>query len=343
MQQEVLHNRLSKEELQRQLDQEDFERKTVSFYRYVRIEDPHYLRNDLYRRWSDMKILGRVYLASEGINAQISVPEPQWDSFVTDLNSFKPFVDMPFKIGLRQQKDSFLKLIIRVKKQIVADGLPSEEYDIENVGKHLDAEEFHCALEDPETLVVDMRNNYESEIGHFEGALCPDVETFREELPWVRKKLQGKEKKKILLYCTGGIRCEKASAYLRHHGFEDVNQLHGGIIAYAHQVQKKGLRPRFRGKNFVFDERLAEQITDDVLSECHQCNIPCDTHVNCRNVVCNLLFLQCEKCSEQHGGCCSEKCQNRIQLPEEKQKKAEKKNFYSGKGAVNSRCKLPVS
>src|SRR5690606_38175713 len=123
--------------------------------------------------------------------------------------------------------------------------------------------------EKKDTLVVDMRNHYESEVGHFENAICPDVDTFREALPKVADELKGQKDKNVLLYCTGGIRCEKASAYFKHQGFQKVYQLHGGIIQYAHEIKEKGLPSKFKGKNFVFDERVGERITADVLSECH--------------------------------------------------------------------------
>ena len=223
-----------------------------------------------------------------------------------------------------------------MRKQIVADGLPIDEYDVTNVGAHMDAKAWNEALEKGAT-VVDMRNHYESEIGKFKGAICPDVETFKEELPEVKDMLKGKEDEQILLYCTGGIRCEKTSAYLKHHGFQDVNQLHGGIIDYARQLDKdESLNNNFEGKNFVFDERRGERISDDVISSCHQCGEPFDTHVNCKNVNCNLLFLQCNNCKEKYEQCCSVECIEIVNLPLEEQKKLRKgtdstKMYYSHK------------
>lgn len=237
----------------------------------------------------------------------MNVPEPQWDAFIACLESREQLRNMPLKIAI-EQAESFWKLTIKVKRQIVADGLPIDTYDIENVGTHLNAEEFNKLAEDPDAMIVDMRNAYESEIGRFENAFCPKAETFKEELPLVSKTLQDKKNKKLLLYCTGGIRCEKASAYLKNEGFENVYQLYGGIINYAHEVRAKNLPSKFKGKNFVFDERRAERITDDVLSQCHQCSKPCDTHVNCEYLPCNKLFIQCESCLKEMSGCCSEAC-----------------------------------
>ena len=322
-----LCNTLSKEDCLKLLERETFKRKTVSFYRYVKIENLQVLRDELYVEWDALGVLGRTYLASEGINAQISVPEPRWNEFVEKLYARPEFKDVPFKIGL-EQKESFWKLIVRLKKQIVADGLNENEYDWSNVGTHLDAEGFNRGIEDG-AIVVDMRNAYESRIGHFEDAICPDVDTFEEELPLVKEMLENKKDQKILLYCTGGIRCEKTSAYLKSHGFEDVNQLQGGIIQYAHDVRQKGLPNRFKGANYVFDERISERVSDDVLSECDQCDEKADSFTNCANAMCNLLFIQCAGCKTRLENCCTAECQSIIHLPKEEQKNLRKRQKSS--------------
>ena len=312
-----LANNLSKEQAIKKLEQETFSRRTLSFYRYVRIKDPQVFRDQLYAEWMQLGVLGRTYVSQEGINAQINVPEPQWDAFIANLENKKELKNMPLKIAIEegQQGESFYKLTIKLKKQIVADGLAHDAYDIENVGTHLTAEEFNRLAESEDAIIVDMRNAYESEIGRFENAICPDVDTFKEALPEVSKTLQNQKDKKLLLYCTGGIRCEKASAYLKNEGFTDVYQLHGGIINYKHEIEQKGLPSKFKGKNFVFDERRAERITADVISHCHQCGEPSDNHVNCGNEMCNLLFIQCEVCNAANNGCCSLKCKYIASLP----------------------------
>ncbi len=328
-----LINRLSREELEKKLMAEDFKRITVSFYRYVIIEDPQAFRDQLYTEWSEFDCLGRIYVAREGINAQMNVPEHNWEAFVKNVHSKEALKDIPFKIAVEDDGKSFLKLVIKVRERVLADGLPEDSYDVTNVGRHMDADEWNQAIEEG-AVVVDMRNHYESEIGHFENAILPDSETFREELPEVLEKLKGKEDEKILLYCTGGIRCEKTSAFLKHHGFKDVNQLHGGIIDYARQIKTKELPNKFHGKNFVFDERLGESISTEVISHCHQCGEPCDVHVNCANVACNLLFIQCPSCAEKYEKCCSEDCQEVVHLSAEEQKKLRagkevRKRFHS--------------
>ena len=319
----ILHNKFGRKDLEKQLAQEDFERTTLSFYKYVIIEDPVALRKALFIKWDELKVKGRIYIAHEGINAQLSCPKPNWEKFVKSVKSIKGFEDIPFKIAVEENQTSFLKLAIKVKKQIVADGLNNNEYDVTNVGKHLSAKEWNECMNNGAT-VVDVRNHYESRIGHFKGALKPDVDTFREELPLIKEKLKDKKKEKILLYCTGGIRCEKTSSYLKHHGFKDVNQLHGGIIDYAKQIKENNLENKFIGKNFVFDDRLGEKISNDVIGTCDQCGGPCDDYTNCNYVDCNLLFIQCKKCEEKYEGCCNNNCQKMSKLPKDEQRKIRK-------------------
>jgi len=316
----TLFNKTDKKLLAQRLKDESFNRVTLSFYRYVIIENPDTFRDVLYQQWSDLNCFGRIYLAREGINAQMNVPVDHWDEFIKKLGAWKQFKDMPFKVAVDGDGKSFYKLVIKVRSKIVADGLKEDEYDVTNVGNHLDAAAFNKAMTEDDTIVVDMRNHYESEVGHFEGAILPDADTFREELPIVIEKLKGQEDKKLLMYCTGGIRCEKASAYLKHKGFKDVNQLHGGIISYARQVRELNLDNKFIGKNFVFDERLGERITDDIISECHQCGQPSDSHTNCANDDCHLLFIQCAKCAKKYKGCCTPECVKIAGLPIEEQR-----------------------
>jgi UPF0176 protein len=333
-----LYNRVNKEELKKKIAEDTTQRTTLSFYKYVIIENPEELRDIFFYDWSILGVLGRIYLAKEGINAQLSLPTVKFDLFKEQLYADKRFTDVPFKIAVEDDGKSFYKLAIKVRDKIVADGLDDGNFDVTNVGKHLSAKEFNEALEMPETIVVDMRNHYESEVGHFEGAICPDADTFRDELPMVLNMLEDKKDKKLLLYCTGGIRCEKASAYFKHHGFEDVNQLHGGIIDYARQIKEQGLETKFKGKNFVFDERLGERISEEIISKCHQCGEPCDDHTNCANFECHLLFIQCTKCAEKMEGCCTQECIDVIHLPIDKQreirkgpKKEDARNVYKSR------------
>lgn len=312
-----LYNRYSRKELIQKLMDEPFERTTISFYRYVRLADPQNFRNLLYLDWSSLNCFGRIYVAREGINAQMSVPTHQLQSFLDKLQRYVELKDMPFKFAVEDNGKSFYKLTIKVRPKIVADGLDDQAFDTTDVGRHLTAAEFHELVDQPDVLVVDMRNHYESEIGHFKGAICPQADTFREEIEMVADQLSDVKNRKILLYCTGGVRCEKASAYLRHHGFKDVNQLHGGIIEYARQIKQLKLESKFIGKNFVFDERLGESINGEVIAHCHQCGNACDTHVNCANNLCHLLFIQCPECARRYEGCCGDECRDALHVSAE--------------------------
>lgn len=333
-----LKNEIPKNEAIERLKEEQFKRTTASFYRYVNIADPMSLRDELFTKWSELGVLGRIYLAEEGINAQLNVPTHNFQAFVELLNSYPEFKDMPLKIAVEDGL-SFWKLSIKVKKYIVADGLPAGTYDITNVGNHLSAKEWNEAMENPETIVVDMRNHYESRIGKFQNAVTPDSDTFREELQEVQETLKNNKDKKILLYCTGGVRCEKASSFLKHQGFQDVNQLYGGIIQYAHEVKKEGLPSKFIGKNYVFDARTEEAITDDVLTTCDVCGRREDTMVNCKNEMCNLLFVQCKNCADALDGACSMECNRIINLPEAEQEKLRKEYGESSTSMYKSRIK----
>lgn len=309
-----LRNLHSPEQLKVKLLNEGVPRTTLSFYRYVRLSELEALRHTLYQEWEALGVLGRIYLSQEGINAQVSVPTTKLEAFRRNLNSLDAFRDVPWKIAVEDDGKSFLKLIVRVKKKIVADGLADDAFDVTNVGEHLDAATFNRKMEEG-ALVVDMRNNYECLIGHFEGAYLPKADTFRGAIEEVVEAFKGKKDSEVLMYCTGGIRCEKASAYLKHQGFTKVAQLHGGIIDYARQLKAEGLKSKYLGQNFVFDERLAERITDDVVSTCMQCGTKSDRITNCHEATCNMLLVQCEACATKYADCCSPSCREIHQLP----------------------------
>ena len=327
-----LYNTLSAKQRAALIDEAGEERLTLSFYAYTHIEHPSEFRDQLFVSWDALDVLGRIYVAREGINAQLSVPAPRFDAFKDHLDAIAFLKDVRLNIAIEQDNKSFLKLKIKVRDKIVADGLNDDSFDVTNKGVHLNAAEFNSLTSAEDTIVVDMRNHYESEIGHFEGAITPDVDTFRDSLPIIEMELsEHKSDKNLVMYCTGGIRCEKASAYFKHKGFERVYQLEGGIIEYARQVKNQGLDNKFIGKNFVFDERRSEAISDDVIATCHQCGSPCDTHVNCANDGCHLLFIQCPSCAEKLDNCCSDSCASVVALPENKQRELRKGTHNSNK------------
>jgi len=336
-----LYNTLSAEERAIMIDDAGKQRLTLSFYAYARISNPTQFRNELFLAWNQLDVLGRIYVANEGINAQLSLPADTFYAFKDSIEVYDFMKGIRLNIAVEQDDHSFLKLTIKVRDKIVADGLVDDTFDVTNIGIHLKAKEFNDLLEDPNTIVVDMRNHYESEIGHFTNAIKPDVDTFRESLPIIENQLsEHKQNKKLLMYCTGGIRCEKASAYFKHKGFENVYQLEGGIIEYTRQVKAEGLQSKFIGKNFVFDQRLGERITEDIVSQCHQCGAPNDEHTNCANEGCHLLFIQCDSCKSTMEGCCSTECVAIIHLPENEQKAVRRgikngnKIFKKGKSDV---------
>jgi len=325
-----LHNKINGSELKRLMLQSDERRVTLSFYKYAQIENPEKFRDEFYRLLAAAGVFGRIYVSGEGVNGQISVPEARFEEFKKNLYSV-PFLDgVRLNIAIEDNGKSFFKLKIKVRKKIVADGLDDASFDVTKRGRHLSAKEYNALTDAAGTVVVDMRNHYESEVGHFEGAICPGVATFREALPLVEEILEDKKDQNIVMYCTGGIRCEKASAYYLHRGFKNVFMVDGGIIEYARQCEAQGLPNKFIGKNFVFDERLGERIGHQVIARCHNCGAPCDTHVNCANDACHLLFIQCDACAEKHHNCCSAKCAGFIQLPEEERLRLRKTEVFNG-------------
>ena len=325
-----LRNLLSREELQARLDAETEPRTTLSFYRYAHIVDPQAFRDECYERWSALGVLGRIYIATEGINGQLSVPATNLDAFREALYSVSFLNGTRLNIAIEAEARSFLKLIIKVRPKIVADGLNDATFDVTKRGRHLSAREVNELLDKEDTLVVDMRNHYESEVGYFEGAIRPEVTNFRDILPVVEDMLADKKDREIVMYCTGGIRCEKASAYYLHRGFERVSMVDGGIIEYARQCEREGLPKKYIGKNFVFDERLGERITEDVVSKCHQCGKPTDRQLDCANTACHILFIQCEECATEHEDCCSVECRDFTRLPEAERQRLRPTMTFNG-------------
>lgn len=326
----VLHNKVNRRELRNKLQLDTSLRTTLSFYVYTRIEDPNIFRDNFYQDLSVLQVLGRIYIAHEGINAQISVPSKELPALQIYLSTYSFLDGIRLNMAIEDDGKSFFTLAIKVRDKIVADGLDDSTFDVTNSGQHLSASAFNQLTEQANTIVVDMRNHYESEVGFFENAILPPMETFREGLPMVAKMLEHEKQKHIVMYCTGGIRCEKASAYLRHKGYQNVYQLEGGIIEYARQVEQYGLQNKFIGKNFVFDERLGERISDDVVASCHLCGSPCDNHINCANDACHLLFIQCKNCAKEYNNCCSLLCKEFNALPAEKRKTLRSTKVFNG-------------
>ncbi len=330
----MLHNRISQKELKERLLQEAEPRTTISFYKYFHIADPDVFRNDMYKALHNLKVFGRIYVAHEGINAQISVPVAALENLKAYLYSIGPLNGLRLNIAVDDHGKSFWVLKIKVREKIVADGISDPSFDMSNRGKYVDAETFNALANDADTIIVDMRNHYEYEVGHFVNAIEIPSDTFREQLPMAADMMKENKSRNIIMYCTGGIRCEKAGAYMLHNGFKNVFHLEGGIIHYANTVKEKGLENKFLGKNFVFDDRLGERIGNEIIAKCHQCGKPCDTHINCANSACHLLFIQCEECAQKYNKCCSSKCRDIIHLPEDQQKQL-RRGINKGRNIFN--------
>jgi UPF0176 protein len=330
----VLHNRVSQKELKQLLLQEKESRTTISFYKYHPIPEPFIFRDELYKALNTLNVFGRIYIATEGINAQLNVPQGNFDALNKYLFSIDFLKNVLLNIAVDDDGKSFWVLKIKVRDKIVADGIAGPEFNMSEKGGYVDARLFNELTTDADTIVVDMRNHYEYEVGHFEQAVEVPSDTFREQLPMVAEMLKDAKDKKIIMYCTGGIRCEKASAYMLYRGFENVFHLEGGIIHYVNQVKEKGLENKFIGKNFVFDNRLGERITQEIIAKCHQCGKPADSHANCANEGCHLLFIQCDECAKKWDGCCCVACYQIVQLPIEQQKDL-RKGIAKGQNIFN--------
>ena len=335
-----LYNKLSAEERSKLIDKAGEKRLTISFYKYYNIGNPKIFRDTLFVAWNKLNVLGRTYVSKEGINAQISISAKNINQFKKHLDSISFLKNVRLNMAIEQYDKSFLKLKIKVRNKIVSDGINDKDFDPTNIGKHLKAKDFNSIIEKKDTILVDMRNHYESEIGHFKGALTPDVDTFRDSLDVIEENLkEHKQNKNIVMYCTGGIRCEKASAYFKYKGFNKVFQLEGGIIEYVRQTREKNIENKFIGKNFVFDQRRSERISNHIISVCHQCGEACDNHTNCKNQGCHLLFIQCEECKSKMDNCCSNECKQISKLPKETQKKLRKRKYSSNKVFKKGRSK----
>ncbi len=276
----------------------------ILYYKFTDVEDAEAFCKQHKQYLKDLGVKGRVYIGREGINGTLAGTPDQMDRYKKYLRSLDGFEDTEFKED-RADEIPFAKLICKVRDEIVAmhvDGLDPAEG-----GRYLEPSEWRQMIESGEDYVmIDVRNHYESEIGHFDGAVRPEVETFYEFPQWLDRAGIPKEKK-VLMYCTGGIRCEKFSVLMKKKGWEDVNQLHGGILRYAKEEDGK----HYKGKCFVFDDRLVVPVNKENLEPIARCEItgqPADSYINCSNMACNKLFVCSEEGAEQMEGCCSEEC-----------------------------------
>ncbi|MEX0994297.1 MAG: rhodanese-related sulfurtransferase [Balneolaceae bacterium] len=277
----------------------------ILYYNFTHIEDPEKFCLEHKKMMKRLGLKGRVYISGEGINGTLGGQPEQINQYKTSLRKIDGFKDTDFKTD-RSETVPFAKLVCKVRDEIVSihvDGLDPEE----GGGRYMEPSEWREWMEsDKDFVLIDVRNDYESRIGHFEGAMTPGVHTFYEFPEWLEQADIPKDKK-VLMYCTGGIRCEKFSVLMKKKGWEDVNQLHGGILRYAEEEGGK----HFKGKCFVFDDRLVVPVNKDNLEPIARCEItgkPSDSYINCANMACNKLFVCSEEGAERMEGCCSEEC-----------------------------------
>lgn len=283
--------------------------RVLLYYKYVKIEDPEIYTKLHLKFCRSLGVLGRILIAGEGINGTLSGTPEQTDAYMCALKMDPRFKDMEFKID-KAKEHAFKKLYVRQKKEIVTLNL---DQDIDpNIlsGKHLKPKEFYEAMKEDNVVIIDARNDYEYDLGHFKNAIRPEVRNFKEFPEWIKKNKERFENKKILAYCTGGIRCEKFSGLLLREGLKDVNQLHGGIINYAKSRETRG--SMFEGKCYVFDERISVDVNFaegyTMVGKCYHCGKPHDRYVNCAHLSCHFQFICCEECEVKHKRSCSVEC-----------------------------------
>ncbi len=284
--------------------------KIILFYKYIEITDPWALRAQQRELCQQLGLKGRIWIAEEGINGTLSGPIEAADQYVAAMQQDERFADVDFKESFFEG-ETFPKLKVKVRPEVVRLGIDPRELTPENGGKHLTPQETHELItQKPDDLVIfDARNAFEAEIGKFTDAIVPDIEYFREFPEYIEKNLDKFKNKQVLMYCTGGIRCERASTLLKSKKVaKEVYQVEGGIHRYVEHYPDG----HFRGKNYVFDGRVSVRVNDDILSTCELCEVSCDDYTNCVNAYCNKQFIVCDPCIDKMNNTCSKKCQELV-------------------------------
>jgi UPF0176 protein len=283
------------------------------YYQYVPIEDPEAFAEEHLSFCRELGLKGRILVAKEGINGTVSGTVAATEAYMEAMHEDPRFRDMPFKVD-PHDGHAFKKMHVRPKKELVTFRVDKDIDPNKKSGKRLSPKEFYELMQREDVLIVDGRNDYEYDLGHFKGAIRPEVKSFREFPEWIKKNLGDKKDKKIITYCTGGIRCEKLTAYMLEEGFKDVAQLDGGIVTYGKDPEVKG--KDFEGKCFVFDERLSvpvNRVNEKVVGKCSHCGAPTENYINCAYTRCHKLHLCCSDCEEEYRGYCSESCEQEAQ------------------------------
>ncbi|MGG0823126.1 rhodanese-related sulfurtransferase [Paenibacillus turicensis] len=291
---------------------EQLQYRVLLYYKYVTIHDPEQFTQEHLRYCKNLGLKGRILIASEGINGTVSGTIAQTEQYMADLRANPLFSDIVFKVD-EVETHTFKKMFVRYKEELVTFRYERELDPNQITGKHLSPKEFYEQLQQDDVIILDGRTDYEYDIGHFRGAIRPDVESFREFPEWIRNNMAQFKDKKVLTYCTGGIRCEKLTGFLIHEGFTDVNQLDGGIVTYGKDSEVQGRL--FDGKCYVFDERISVPINrtdeDIVVGTCFHCHESNDQYINCPE--CNLQYISCDSCYVEHQGFCSDECRHKFQ------------------------------
>jgi len=281
------------------------------YYKYVSIADTKQMREWQRKLCSKLGLKGRILIGQEGINGTVGGTIEATKQYIQEMKQHPLFSDIDFKES-EGDADHFPRLRVAVRKEIVTLGIDPHEITPKDTGKHLSPDEVHELIEkkkNKDLVILDARNNYESAIGTFEGAVTPDIENFRDFPEYIDKNADTFKNKEVLMFCTGGIRCERATALLKKKNIaKEVYQIKGGIHRYAEKYPDG----YFRGKNYVFDGRIAVKINDDVLGTCYICKIQCDEYTNCVNVQCNLQFIACKSCFKEFKNTCSKDCLEKV-------------------------------
>lgn len=280
--------------------------KIILFYKYVNLENPTEILKSQRELCENLNLKGRIILASEGINATLGGSDEEIYQYIDFMNAHPLFADIDFKDSIGGA-EYFPRLRIVIKNEIVNLGIKPEDLTTKNTGIHLTPTQTHELLQNKtkDLIILDGRNNYEAAVGKFEDAIIPDIRYFRQFPEYIDQNLEQFKDKDVLMYCTGGIRCERATAYLKSKGIaKEVYQVEGGIHRYVEQYPD-GF---FKGKNYVFDARITVPVNNEILGKCYVCNAKCDDYVNCLNAECNKHFISCSDCILKLNETCSEKC-----------------------------------
>lgn len=292
----------------------DQDYRVLLYYKYTPLEDPEAFADEHRELCRQLGVLGRIWISKEGINGTLSGTVEQTQKYMDYMHQHPLFHDMPFKVD-KHHKHAFKKLIVRPKKELVTWRLKKNVDPNKKTGKRLSPKEFYEMLKRDDVVVLDGRNDYEYDIGHFRGAIRPDVKTTREFPEWIRKNMSQYKDKPVITYCTGGIRCEKLTALMLEEGFKEVYQLDGGIITYSQDPEVKG--QLFDGKCYVFDERISvriNQVEDRIVGKCSHCGKPEDRYINCKYDPCHKQHICCPECEGKYEGYCTGECKERDML-----------------------------